>query len=151
MAILLTGGTGKTASRIAKLLQQRNIAVLVASRKGQAGVPAGFTGVQFDFHDQSTWQNPFSTGQAINTVYLVGPQQDPADESAERTKKFIDFAKERGVRRFLLLSASIIEKGGVAHGQVHAYLEEIGVDYAVIRPSWFFGVFPTILLVICLI
>lgn len=139
--ILLTGGTGKTASRIAKHLQTRNVPVLLTSRKGQAGVPAGFKGVTFDWADESTYNNPFNEDQNIETIYIVVPPPSPAYDGFKLTNKFIDVAKEKGVKRFVLLSASIVEKGGFAHGQVHAHLDSIGVDYAVLKPSWFFNNF----------
>ena len=47
MAILLTGGTGKTSTHLAKLLQDANIPFLLTSRKGQAGVPSGMEAVKF--------------------------------------------------------------------------------------------------------
>ncbi len=55
MAILLTGGTGKTSTRLAKLLQDANIPFVLTSRKGQAGAPSGMEAVKFvgrhSFHD----------------------------------------------------------------------------------------------------
>jgi len=47
MAILLTGGTGKTSTRLAKILQDANIPFLLTSRKGQAGAPSGMEAVKF--------------------------------------------------------------------------------------------------------
>ncbi len=52
-------------------------------------------------------------------------------------KKFIDLAKHNGVTRFVLLSSSALEAGGPAHGKVHEYLVGLGVEYAVLRPTWF--------------
>ena len=46
--VFLTGGTGKTLTRIASRLQSLDVSVLLASRKGQAGVPTGYDGVKFD-------------------------------------------------------------------------------------------------------
>jgi len=57
----------------------------------------------------------------------------------QATKLFIDFAaKEKGVKRFVLLSASLMPLGDLGHGAVHKFLLESGVEYASIRPSWFF-------------
>ena len=136
--ILLTGGTGKTASRIAKRLQEKGIPFLLTSRKGQAAIPAEYKGVEFDWFKESTFENPFIK-EKIETVYIVFPSFDPAYDSVALVKKFIDLAKERGVKRFLLLTATMIEKGGPAHGQIHAHLDTIDVDYAVLRPSRFFS------------
>ena len=55
-------------------------------------------------------------------------------------KAFIDVAVEKGVRRFVLLSASVLDVGdGPMMGQVSKYLSSLGVDWAVLRPTWFMG------------
>lgn len=46
-------------------------------------------------------------------------------------------ALSSGVRRFVLLSASSLEAGGPMMGQVHAYLQSMAPEWAVLRPSWF--------------
>ncbi|KAK3394229.1 hypothetical protein B0H63DRAFT_517369 [Podospora didyma] len=102
-------------------------------------------GIMFDWNDKHTWSNAFAAaasgsrdGSGIKAVFLIAP---PIIDSAPVMMEFIDFARERGVRRFVLLSASAIEAGGPAMGKVHAYLRELGtrgeVDWAVLRPSWF--------------
>lgn len=133
---LLTCGTGKTSSRIAKRLQALDVPILLTSRKGhQAGGV-----VTFDWYGESTFANPFAA-DTIDTVYIVLPPPQPGADVVA-VKKFIDLAKEKGVNRFLLMSGSIIPKGSpTPHGQIHAYLESLGVDYAVLKPSWFFDNF----------
>lgn len=140
---LLIGGSGKTPSRIASKLGSRGIPVLLTSRKGQAGVPAGYKGVTFDWFDESTYSKPFEADSNIDTIYIVLPPPTTTADWIALSKKFIDFAKAKGVNRFLLMSVSQIEKGGPAHGQIHEYLDTIGVDYAVLRPSWFYSNFIT--------
>ena len=50
------------------------------------------------------------------------------------TKAFVSYALEKGVKRFVLLSASLAECGGPApHGQVHEYIKSLGVEYGVLR------------------
>ena len=139
--ILLTGGTGKTASRIADKLQSRNIPVLLASRNVKSSGPSGFKAVRFDWYDVETYNNPFDEDKNIDTVYIVLPHLVPGVDTTALVKKFIDLAKGKGIGRFLLMSAAGIEKGAefVPQGLVHAHLDAIGVDYAVLKPSWFFG------------
>ncbi len=56
----------------------------------------------------------------------------------ERGIRFVDVARSQGVRRFVLLSASIIEQGGEAMGKTHEYLASLrGIEYSVLRPTWF--------------
>ncbi|KAJ7880911.1 hypothetical protein B0H13DRAFT_2050068 [Mycena leptocephala] len=45
----------------------------------------------------------------------------------------------KGVKRFVFMSASVIEAGGPMMGQVHEYLRSLTVEYCVLRPTWFFG------------
>jgi hypothetical protein len=53
-------------------------------------------------------------------------------------KPFIDLAISKGVKRFVLLTASQAEIGSpVLMGKVHEYLLNIKVDYTVLRPTWF--------------
>lgn len=146
--ILLTGGWGKTASRVAKLLSARGVPVQIASRRGVNAIPSEYrskyptlTGVTFDWKDRSTHTNPFAavnTDAPINTVYLVAPA-DP--DILGVMKPFIDLAIEKGVNRFVLLSAAGIEKGGWGYGKVHEYLVDggLGIDYCILRPPAFYG------------
>jgi ergot alkaloid biosynthesis protein len=93
---------------------------------------AGPGRVRFDWTDRATW------GDAIDgtrSVYLVAPMGagDPAPVMID----FVQAAIARGARRFVLLSASLLEAGGPAMGQVHQWLAQSGVEWAVLRPSWF--------------
>jgi festuclavine dehydrogenase len=133
-SVLLTGGTGKVASCIALLLQQAGHSTVIASRKGTA--PPGFTGVRFDWLDDSTYDAPFQVASNITSISLVAPgTSDPLPPM----KAFIDFAITKGVKRFVLLSASVFEAGGPAVGQVHQYLIDLKVEFAALRSSWFMG------------
>jgi len=150
--ILVLGGTGTVGSRIARQLAAASIPALIASRSGNDPSPAHnhlARGVPFDWENRDTWSNPFqqaasdagegSGDGAIKSVYLVAPPISV--DIASVMMDFVDFARERGARRFVLQSASAIEAGGPAMGKVHAYLRELGtrgaVDWAVLRPSWF--------------
>lgn len=126
MTILLLGGTGRTSTRIANLLDGAKITYILASRSSKD--------CKFDWLDEATYINPFSKAPDITAVYLIAPG---VTDILTPMKKFIDLAGTKGVKRFVLLSASIIDKGGPAHGQVHEYLAGLGVDYAVLRPTWF--------------
>jgi festuclavine dehydrogenase len=55
-----------------------------------------------------------------------------------RLNNFIDVARSNGVRRFVLLSASNIEKGGPEMGKAHEFLAGLReIEYVVLRPTWF--------------
>ena len=129
MTILLLGGTGRTATRIALLLDKLGTPYIRASRSSKD--------CKFDWLDESTLINPFNKSADITAVYLVAPG---VADCFTPMKKFIDLARSKGVKRFVLLSASIIEKGGPAYGTVHEYLatlgEREGLEWAALRPTW---------------
>jgi festuclavine dehydrogenase len=140
MAILITGGTGKTSSRIARLAQDAKVPFLIASRKGQ-DVPSG-PAVKFDWLDPSTFENPFqyefAKGEKITAVYLVLPPS--AGDPRDLINPFIDIAvKKYGVKKFVLLAGSSITKGGHYIGQVWQHLSSFGVDHTVLLATWFMG------------
>jgi len=112
---------------------------VLLTRKGE--VPHPFKGVKFDWLDPSTFTNPFDVDPAIDRVYVVGPIG--VLDTLPHVKPFIDLAVTKGVKRFVILSGSPVAKGGPIAGKVHEYLEKIGVDYAVLRPTWFMENFST--------
>jgi festuclavine dehydrogenase len=134
MTILLIGGTGKSATPLANLLLQANHPVVLTTRSGN--VPAPFKGVRFDWLDSSTYKIPFKSYSDIDRIYLIAP---PVLDMFPPMKSFIDLAVEKGVKRFVLMSAGMLELGGPAMGKVHQYLSTLDVEYCAVRPSWFFG------------
>ncbi|KAL0956781.1 hypothetical protein HGRIS_002901 [Hohenbuehelia grisea] len=144
MAILITGGTGKTGSRLSQQLHKAGHSVYVASRAGKAPGPE-FKGVKFDWTDASTFEAPFAAAaqanEKIDGVYLICPPGRDRTDVLTYMKPFIDLAVKKGVKRFVQLSASPINKGSPPHGLIHEYLDQIGVDYCVLRPTWFMNNF----------
>ncbi|KAG6850750.1 hypothetical protein H0H93_009373 [Arthromyces matolae] len=128
MTILLTGGTGKTALPIAQRLHNAGHSVLLASRSGTA--PAPFGGVVFNWMDPSTFTKPFDMDDAIDRVYLVCPL---AHDMLEVVKPFIELAISKGVKRFVLLSSTLQDRGAPAMGKVHEYIEDRGTGKTGLR------------------
>jgi len=124
--VLITGATGKTGRRLLALLDELNISARAASRKPPAG------GVHFDWTDRTTWDAALVD---VSSVYLVAPMG--ADDAVSLMTEFIETAISRGAARFVLLSASPLEAGGLGMGQVHQWLAGSGTEWAVLRPSWF--------------
>lgn len=145
MTILLTGSTGKTSRHVAKLLLEKQLPFIVASRKGQAeNPPPGLESVKFtrfDFADPTTFDLPFTHEDAgtIDAIYLVGP---PIQNSKQAVNSFIDHAKTKhGVNKFVLLASQTAAKGSETDpwGQIWLHLDQIGVDYGVLAPTIFMG------------
>ena len=124
--VLVTGGTGKTGSRVVEVLRSSGVFALPAARSDPPG------GVRFDWEDPATWP---AAVRDVNAIYLVAP---PGKwDAAETVVSFVESALERGIRRFVLLSGSPIEAGGPATGRVHAWLQTSDSEWTVLRPSWF--------------
>ena len=53
-------------------------------------------------------------------------------------KRFVEMAKSKGTKRFVLLTSSASEKGEPMGGTVHEWLaDSANVEWCVIRPTWF--------------
>lgn len=53
-------------------------------------------------------------------------------------KSFIDLSLTHHVKRVVLLSASLIDVGdGPNFSEVSGYVTRLGVEYAILRPTWF--------------
>ena len=124
--VLVTGATGKTGRRLLAALRARGVPARAASRRPGEG------DVHFDWRDRSTWD---AAVDGAGSAYLVSPSgvADPAPLMIE----FAEAAMAKGVARFVLLSASLLEAGGPAMGQVHRWLAGSAAQWAVLRPSWF--------------
>ncbi|KAF9474264.1 NAD(P)-binding protein [Pholiota conissans] len=118
MTTLVIGGTGKTGAPLSKLLHAANLPFLIASRSGKA--PEPYKAV---------------TNANIDRMYIIGPAR--VYEPFPIVKPFIDLARSKGVKRFVLLSTSQDEAGDPLQGALHQYLIDIRVEYTVLRPSWF--------------
>jgi len=69
----------------------------------------------------------------------VGPR-DVTDVS-KTVNSFIDYAvKEHGVKRFVMAGGTLLKKDNEREmGKVWAHLDDIGVEYCVLRLTWFMG------------
>ncbi|TFK21376.1 NmrA family protein [Coprinopsis marcescibilis] len=146
MTILITGGGSSIGTKLAYLLQACKVQVLFGSRSGRR-IPPSLPSVKFDWHDPSTFDNPFHwafeqqslhpAATRITAVYIIGPTNTV--NPAKYVAPFIDLAAEKGVKRFVYLSASGADKnndtGGL--GRIPGYLEEKGLDWVALRPTWF--------------
>lgn len=127
---LITGGTGKTGSKLAQLFHKANRPVLIASRSGKA--PEPLKGVSFDWFDPATYANPFAADVDIDRLYLIGPH---VAESLQFVKPFLDLAVLKGVKRIVYLASASLE--------VIEYIKSLGIEFAILRSTWFQGLLIT--------
>ncbi|KAI1303363.1 NAD(P)-binding protein [Xylaria venustula] len=133
MSILLTGGSGKTAPRVAALLAADKKPFLLGSRHGPGAGLNDYLTIKFDLSDELTWTKLFENTQ-IKAVYMMEPR---ISEPWVPMNKFIDFAKKQGVNRFVLCAGTSATIGKDGMGRVWEHLINSGADYCVLRPSWF--------------
>ncbi|ALC81918.1 MULTISPECIES: NmrA family NAD(P)-binding protein [Bacillus] len=130
--ILLTGGQGKTSSRIAQLLIRQGYLIRSAGRSVSKMDGARADHVLFDWYDDDA--NHEMALQGISAIYLVAPTDMHPEEVMI---PFIRRALDASIRRFVLLSSASISEHGPVFGSVHQYLQEHAPEWAVLRPSYF--------------
>lgn len=140
--VLLIGGTGKVASRVAPLLSANGNQVLVASRSGTSPQLANTQGIKFDWLDSATFATPFDNN-SVTSVFMICPT---TLYPLPVMKPFIELAISKGVKRFVLLASTAIAPGDeIMMGKVAEYIISLNVEYAILRPSWFMGMCCTLL------
>jgi uncharacterized protein YbjT (DUF2867 family) len=126
--ILVTGGMGKSGSRVVSLLRAQGASVRVASRSGEP---------QFDWLDRATWDSAL---EGVKAVYLV-----PIDGEL-LTRPFIERAVHLGVERVVLLSGRGVDVpgysgeaniAGATHVDGESAVRDSGITWTILRPAWF--------------
>lgn len=124
--ILVIGGKGKTGRRVAERLSETDAEVVVGTR-----IPSAPQDRRFDWGDLAS----VAAFEGCSAAYLVAPT-DRTDH-LDAMQPILEGALERRVRRFVLLSSSLLERGDPMMGDVHAWLADNAPEWAVMRPSWF--------------
>lgn len=119
--VLVTGGTGKTGSRIVQRLQERNVPVRVGSR---AANPA------FDWQEEATWEAAL---EGINSVYIAYQPDLAVPGAVNIIEKFVDTAVKHNVERIVLLSG----RGEPEAQLCEKIVEQSGTAWTVVRASFF--------------
>ncbi|MGW4213300.1 NAD(P)H-binding protein [Lentzea sp. NPDC004789] len=110
--VLVLGATGKTGRRVTALL-------------GPAARPASrSSATRFDWSKPETWE-PALAG--TTAVYVV-PPDNPA-----QLAEFVPLAVRSGVTRLVLLSM----RGAPDDDPFEAAIKESGVEWTILRPTWF--------------
>ncbi|KAJ3556622.1 hypothetical protein NP233_g11938 [Leucocoprinus birnbaumii] len=129
--------------------------VLITSRRAKPESPTtpfkDFRIVQFDWHDDSTFMKPFSyisyhrteLGEDISPIDRVLLIVPISMNMLDHMRPFVESAMRQGVKRFVLVSATPARKGEPGLGKVHEYIENLGMEWCVLRPSWFMENFAT--------
>ncbi|WP_017615306.1 NmrA family NAD(P)-binding protein [Nocardiopsis salina] len=118
---LVTGGTGKTGRRVAERLEARGLPVRIGSRSGTP---------PFSWDDESTWEQLL---EGVGSVYISYQPDLAFPGAAESVGRLSKLAADKGAERLVILSGRG-EEGALA-GERAA--QEAGLDWTVVRCSWF--------------
>lgn len=119
--ILVLGATGKTGSRVATRLQQLGIPVRAGHRS--ATLP-------FDWQNSTTWQPAL---QGVKKLYLSFQPDLAVPGAIDTLERFCRQAVKSGVQKIVLLSG----RGEDEARQAEDVVKNSGVDWTVLRASWF--------------
>lgn len=119
--VLVIAASGKTGRRVATLLEDGGVAVRRGSRSGS---PA------FDWEAPGTWAAALS---GMDAAYVVYTPDLAVPSAATDLPRFIEIAKQKGVKKLVLLSG----RGEPEARACERLVEESGLAWTVVRAGWF--------------
>lgn len=119
--ILVIGGTGKTGRKVANKLTKAGHKVRIGSR---SALPS------FDWNDSETWANAL---QGMDKVYITFQPDLAVPGALEAMEKLTKQAKHCHVKKLVLLSG----KGEREAELCEQVVIHSGLDYTIVRASWF--------------
>lgn len=118
---LVTGGTGKTGSRIVNRLTQMDWPVRVGSRS--ANIP-------FDWYNPDTWAPALKD---IQSVYICFQPDLAVPGATKIIRAFTQQAAKQGIRHVVLLSG----RGEQEAQDCEQIVMQCGINWTIVRASWF--------------
>ena len=119
--ILVIGGTGKTGRRVVEQLKSKGIEPRVGSRSASPS---------FDWNHKDTWVHALNGIEKMYVTYYPDLAVPGAKEAIE---SLTYLAKELGVKKMVLLSG----KGEIEAEACEKIVMNSGMDYTIVRASWF--------------
>ncbi len=119
--ILVTGGTGKTGSRVVHRLRAAGHPVRVGSRTAH---------VPFDWADRATWPAALT---GVRTAYVAFQPDLAVPGAPEVIRAFAAAAARSGVRKLVLLSG----RGEPEAVECEQVVRESGLNWTIVRCSFF--------------
>ncbi|MHC8386745.1 NAD(P)H-binding protein [Pseudomonas sp. MDT2-39-1] len=119
---LVLGATGKTGRRITQHLKAAGLPVRLGSREANP---------LFDWEDRTTWDAALD---GVHAVYISYQPDLAVPGALETVQAFTDLAVKSGVSKLVLLSG----RGEIEAEQAERVIQNSGVDWTILRASWFF-------------
>lgn len=120
--VLILGATGKTGRRITERLHAAGLPVRLGSRSAHP---------PFDWEDRNTWAAALD---GVGAAYISFQPDLAIPGAVETVQAFTDLAVNSGVRKLVLLSG----RGEVEAEHAEHVVQNSGVDWTILRASWFF-------------
>ena len=119
--ILVIGGTGKTGRKVVEGLQKHNQNVRIGGRSQSPS---------FDWETPATWPAAL---EGMDKVYITYYPDLAVPGAYEAVQGLIEAAKQAGVKKLVLLSG----KGEIEAERAEQVVANSGLDYTLVRASWF--------------
>ncbi|TBN51231.1 NAD(P)H-binding protein [Pseudomonas sp. BGI-2] len=119
---LVLGATGKTGRWITQHLKAAGLPVRLGSREANP---------LFDWEDRTTWDAALD---GVHAVYISYQPDLAVPGALETVQAFTDLAVKSGVSKLVLLSG----RGEIEAEQAERVIQNSGVDWTILRASWFF-------------
>ncbi|WP_109831809.1 NmrA family NAD(P)-binding protein [Reichenbachiella versicolor] len=119
--ILVIGGTGKTGRKVAQKLNALDYNVRIGSRS--ANIP-------FDWNKSETWAPAL---EGMEKVYITFQPDLAVPGAKEAILQLADLAIKSGIKKVVLLSG----KGELEAEACEKIIMDSGIDYTIVRASWF--------------
>ncbi|WP_414620339.1 NmrA family NAD(P)-binding protein [Calothrix sp. CCY 0018] len=147
--ILITGATGNIGSEVIRFLykietKNKIVAAVRNIEKAQKKIKyyPQLDFVQFDFENPEKFERAFKN---IDCVFLLRPPQ--IADVDQYFKPLIVKMKDEGINQIVFLSVQGVEKSPIIpHHKIEKLIQESGLNYIFLRPSYFMQNLTTILL-----
>lgn len=117
----VTGGTGKTGSRIVERLRVLGVPARVGSRSASPS---------FDWNNEAGWD---ACLENVETVYISYAPDLAMPGAVDTIQAFVNLATKKGVKRLVILSGR-----GEAEAQAcEQIVINSGLEWTIVRASWF--------------
>ena len=119
--VLVIGGTGKTGRKVVQRLTALGHEVRIGSRSAE---------LPFDWNDPSGWDRVL---EGIDKMYVTFVPDLAVPGAYEAIKELTKKAKKAGLQKMIILSG----KGEKEAERCEQVVVESGVNYTIVRASWF--------------
>jgi uncharacterized protein YbjT (DUF2867 family) len=119
--ILVIGGTGKTGRRVVDRLVARGVSTRIGSRSSRT---------PFDWNDRGTWNDAL---QGVDAAYVTYSPDLAVPEAIQAIGDFVALARQRDIRRLVLLSG----RGEEEALRCERIVQETNPAWTIVRASWF--------------